>query len=475
MHRKTLILLILLPQLLQASTVALISGDATADGRPLLMKQRDNAENANQEYVYNHDGQYAYVGVTYTDLTNQCWGGYNEVGFCIINSNAHNLDDSVAGPDDDGYIIRQGLMTCQTVADFQGIMDSTNLTGRTRPANYGVIDAFGNGAFFEASDHEYVIYDLNDSTAAPDGYMVRANFAYSGGPYHLGQHRHDRALALLDSAYAGGFLTHHFVVQFVCRDLVNEDTDPYPLPFDGREGLLPYGLLHTHDALNRDITKSGMVIQGIQIGENPLLSVIWAMVGEPIATAALPLWVHAESTPPEFDSPGGAPLNIRAQAVRLYLYQRQYAFDALDTWRLVNDRGAGWQPFLTSVENAAFASGDSALAIWRNTGLPSVGSVADFQNSVAAIAYQQLLAWGPPQSPLLVLTYLPNSQVELSWTQIDLDVFGRPITVSGYTIYASDQPFYNRLTGDSLMTVTGPPIILPTTPIQQFYQVRGQP
>ena len=72
MHRKTLILLILLPQLLRASTVALIGGDATSDGRPLLMKQRDNADNANQEYVYNHDGQYAYVGVTYTDVTNQC-------------------------------------------------------------------------------------------------------------------------------------------------------------------------------------------------------------------------------------------------------------------------------------------------------------------------------------------------------------------------------------------------------------------
>jgi len=475
MQRKTLILLILLPQLLRASSVALIGGDATPDGRPLLMKQRDNADNANQEYVYNHDGLYAYVGVTYTDVTNQCWGGYNQVGFCIINSNAHNLDDSVAGPDDDGYIIRQALMTCQTVADFQGIMDSTNITGRTRPANYGVIDAFGDGAFFEASDHEYVIYDLNDSSAAPHGYMVRANFAYSGSSYHLGQHRHDRALALLDSAYAGGFLTHHYVVQQICRDLVNEQTDPYPLPFDGREGLLPYGLLHTHDALNRDITRSGIVIQGIQVGENPLLSVIWAMVGEPISTAALPLWVQAQSVPPEFDSPGGAPLNIRAQAVRDYLYQQQYAFDAIDTWLLVNDRGLGWQPLLTAVENAAFTAGDSALAVWRSAGLPPPGSVAAFQNGVTSNAYQQLLAWGPPRSPQMTLTYLANNQVQLSWSPIGADVFGRPITISAYTVYSSPEPFYHRLTGDSLTTVSGPPVTLPTAAVQQFYQVRCQP
>jgi len=475
MHRKSLILLILLPQLLHASSVALIGGDATLDGRPLLMKLRDNAENANQEYVYNRDGLYAYVGVTYTDVTNQCWGGYNEVGFCIINSNAHNLDDSVAGPDDDGIVMRQALMTCLTVADFQLIMDSTNLTGRTRPANYGVIDVFGSGAFFEASDHEYVVYDLNDSTAAPHGYMVRANFAYSGSSYHLGQNRHDRAMALLDSAYAGNFLTHQYVVQNVCRDLVNLNTNPYPLPFEGRENVLPYGMIRTHEALNRDITRSGMVIQGIQSGEDPLLSVIWALVGEPISTAALPLWVRAASVPPEFDSPGGAPLNIRAQVVRAYLYQQQYIFDDIDTWLLVNDRGEGWLPFLTSVEDAATSAGDSALAVWRSVGLPPPGSVAAFQNGVTATAYQQLLAWGPPRSPQMTLTYLPNDQVQLSWSPVSFDVFGRPINVSSYTIYTSLVPFYNRLTGDSLITVSAPPVTLQATATERFFQVRCRP
>jgi hypothetical protein len=472
---NALLMAALFSQLAAASTVALIGGEATPDGRPLLMKLRDNADEPDQEFVFNRDGLFSYVGVTYTDLTNQCWGGCNEVGFCIINSNAWNVDDSVAGPDDDGFIIRQALMTCQTVADFQLIMDSTSVTGRTRPANYGVIDASGAGAFFEASDYEYVVYDLNDSTAAPNGYMVRANFAYSGGPYHLGQHRHDRALELFDWAYAGNFLTHHYVVQSVCRDLVNLTTDPYPLPYEGREGVLPYGLIRTHEAINRDISRSSLVIQGIQPGEDPLLTVIWALVGEPIATAALPLWVKAESVPPEFDSPGGSPLNVRAQAVRDYLYQQQYIFDAIDTWLLADDRGLGWQPYLVSVENQAFAAGDSALNVWRSGGLPGQASVAAFQNSVAAPAYQQLLSWGPPEAPQSTLRSLPMNQMQLNWNLISADVFGRSITVSAYTIYASDEPFYNRLTGDSLMTVSAPPVVLPAAQTDRFFQVRCRP
>ena len=136
-----------------ASTIAMVSGDVTVDGRPLLMKARDNTSNPNQEYYYSDDGLYAYISVSYAGVTNQAWGGVNEVGFAINNANAWNFDDELPGPDDDGYIIRLALQTCQTVEDFQAIMDSMDITGRTLPAIYGVIDASGAGAFFEAASY----------------------------------------------------------------------------------------------------------------------------------------------------------------------------------------------------------------------------------------------------------------------------------------------------------------------------------
>ncbi len=455
-------------------TVAIIAGSATADGRPLLMKSRD-VTNDEQEFHYNDDGPYVFVSVSYAGVTDQTWGGVNEVGFAIQNANAWNFNDNIPGPDDDGYIILEALSTCQTVDDFVPIMDSTNITGRTRPAIYGVIDAFGDGVIFEAAASWYDRYDLDDTLAAPNGYMVRANFAYSGSSYHLGQHRHDRALAFMDTAYAGGYLTRQYLFQTILRDLVNEETDPYPLPFQGKEPDLPYGLIHTHDAINRDITRSAYVVEGILPGENPLLSTVWAMAGEPIFSIALPLWVHAGSTPIEFDGPNFSTLNIKARAFRDYAYQHDWDSDALDTWHLIDDRGFGLLPFLLSLEDQAAAVGDSTLNVWRNQGLPAPTIVEDFQDNLASWALTEMETWGPPQSPEIDITQQSPDQVLLDWSPVTLDVFERPITVSAYTIYASDQPFYNRLAGDSITTVVLPPVIIQAPEDYRFFQVRCQP
>ncbi len=456
--------------------MAIVGGNATQDGRPLLMKLRDNSEGPNQEFVYNNAGPFAYISVTYRDSADQAFGGVNNVGFAIINSNAWNFNDPIPGPDDDGFIIRQALRTCQTVDDFQGIMDSTNLTGRTRPANYGVVDATGAGAFFEAAATVYYRYDLNDSSAAPDGYMVRANFAYSGSTYHLGQNRHDRVMVLLDSAYAGNFITHDYISQVICRDLNNDNHNPYPLPFQGQDGTLPYGFLHTHECINREISKSALVVQTALPTENPLLSTVWALVGEPISTTALPLWILAQSVPVEFDGPPGigSSLNNKALLFREYLYDFSVDNDALDTWRLVDERGWGLLPLLTSLDDLATIRGDSALAVWRNTGLPIPAVAASLQNSIATFTYAQLDAWGPPDEPSLSIVRLNPTEVRLSWSPVSTDIFNRPITVTGYTVYTATAAFYNRFSGDSLTTVTTPPLVLPSSDSVRFYQVRAR-
>lgn len=455
-------------------TVAIISGSATVNNRPLLMKSRD-VSNDDQEFHYNDSGQFAFISVSYAGITNQTWGGVNEVGFAIQNANAWNFNDVIPGEDDDGLIILEALSNCQTVDDFVPIMDSTNVTGRTRPAVYGIIDAYGDGAFFEAAATWYDRYDLDDSTAAPNGYMVRANFAYSGSSYHLGQHRHDRALAFLDSAYYGGYLTRQYLFQTILRDLVNEETNPYPLPFGGKEPDLPYGLLHTHDAINRDITRSAYVVEGVIPGEDPLLSTVWAMAGEPIVSAALPLWVHAGSTPIEFDGPETSSLNEKAQAFRNYVYQYDYTTDALDTWHLIDDRGNGLLPFLLSLENQVEVVGDSAVEIWRNQGLPESSILEELQNNLASWALAEMEAYAPPLPPEIEITFINPDQVLLDWLPVTQDIFGRPITVLTYTIYASDEPFYNRTAGDSITSVATPPITLQIPETYRFFQVRCQP
>ncbi|MBU0519093.1 hypothetical protein KKA00_02445 [bacterium] len=468
---------ILLPSLPpSASTIGMISGDVSVDGRPLLVKNRDNSANPDQEFFYNATGPYHYISVTYAGVTDQAYAGVNDQGLAIVNADAWNLPETVPGPDDDGAIIDLGLRTCATVEDFQAIMDSTDVTGRTLATMYAVIDAFGNGTIWECASYEHYRFDLDDTTAAPDGYMVRANFAYEGGTYHLGQHRHDTFLAILDSAAVLNIISHDFISMNIQQNIINEEHNPYPLPYAGREyAALPWGFFHTHDAINRDITRSGCVVQCVNPGEDPMLATLWAIVGEPIAVPALPLWVRAGSVPVEFDGPEFSTINQRAQDFTDYLYQRDVASDAIDTWKLIDESGDGLLPFLDSLEAIAAATGDSALALWRVGGIPSPAEVAAFQGSIAAAAFSAMHSWGPPQEPEITITYISPELVEINWEPITLDVFDRPITVSHYDIYVSDEPFYDRNRGDLLQSVGNPPAVLTIAENHKFFQVRCVP
>ena len=459
-------------------TLALISGNATTDERPLLWKNRD-CPATDQEFIYVDTVGYAFIGVTNSETTDQVWGGINEMGFAIVDANAYNFDNLVPGPDDDGYIMYSALKICRTVEDFEAVMDSTDDAGRKRNAIYGVLDAYGNGAFFEAATYEHYRYDLDDPTAAPDGYMVRATFGYSGGPNHLSQYRHDRALELLDSANTVGCLSRQFIIQSVARDLTGQLTNPYPLPFQGIEGSLPYGFINTNseNIINRYTTRSVLVVQGVLPTEDPLLSTLWALVAEPISTLTLPLWVHAGSVPPEFDGPefDQSALNVWAQVFRNYLYPSEGGGNALDTWKLVDQWGDGMLPFLFSLENQAFAIGDSALNVWRSQGIPSPEIAEELQNGLATWALFEMSEWGPPEAPEVNVSLFSEDLIQLDWPIVTANVFGNPINVSGYTVYASDQLFWNRLAGDSLMTVVSPPATISIPETYRFFQVRCRP
>ncbi len=459
-------------------TLALISGTAAQDGRPLLWKNRDCPATA-QEYIYSDSGQFSFIGVTNSGTTNQVWGGVNEAGFAIVDANAYNFADLRPGGDDDGRIMYWALMTCQTVEDFEAVMDSTDDAGRTLTAIYGVLDAYGQGAFFEAATYEHYRYDLDDSSAAPNGYMVRATFGYSGSPEHVSQYRHDRALEMLDSAYAVEGLSRELLIQCVARDLLGSMTNPYPLPFQGQEGSLPYGFINTNseNLINRNSTRSAQFIQGILPTENPLLTTLWAMVAEPVSTMALPLWVGAGSVPPEFDGPefDQSELNLWAQVIRNYIYPPEGGGSALDTWRLVDHQGDGLLPFLFSLEDLTFSVADSNLNAWRLLGMPPPDVVESLQDSLATWALLQMSAWGPPESPEVDVSLIDIDAIQLDWEPVTANVFGLHIEVSGYTVYAFDSLFWNRLPGDSITTVGSPPAVISIPEVHRFYQVRCQP
>ncbi len=378
-------------------TTAIISGEVTADGRPLLWKNRD-VNNPNQEFAYFDDGEYAYIANIYTNETDQVWGGMNETGFAIENSTALNLPDSVAGADDDGVIMKLALQTCSTIEDFVAILDSTNESGRTAPSNFGIIDAEGNAAIFEAGFNSYRRYDASDSTAAPDGFLVRANYSYSGNEQNrIGQWRHDRAYQLILDAIEGDSLTHEYLFRTVATDLTLENLDPYPLPFDSvyEAGGLPHGMIPVREAINRDISQSAIIIQGALEGEDPLLTTMYAVCGQPITTVPLPLWVHAGSAPEELNGEHSSVLCDLAKDFESFLYHRRRTHDALNTYQLRNGFGDGILIHTEPVIDTIYARTAAVLAEWREN-LPESRIMEEFQNTQAEHAHQMLSEWERP-------------------------------------------------------------------------------
>ena len=199
-----------------ACTSAIIGADKNPYGRPLLWKNRDTNTFDNKiEYVPSGEGEFAYVGLynSKDSLLNEVWMGMNEYGFAVMNTASYNIkDDNVAEKDMDkeGLVMTRALKTCKTVDDFANLIDTL-----PRPmgveANFGVIDAYGDGAYFETNNHSFMRYDLKDS---PDHVLVRTNYSHSG--------RDNEGYGFIREANAGHLLKPYIESESVTPEVLTE-------------------------------------------------------------------------------------------------------------------------------------------------------------------------------------------------------------------------------------------------------------
>lgn len=163
-------------------TSAVVGAEINPSGRPMLWKNRDTSTIDNKvEYVKGKEGEHSYVGLFNAGdrLLKEAWMGMNDAGFAVMNTASYNIkDDKVPAKmmDKEGILMTKALKHCRTVDDFARLLDKY-----PRPmgveANFGVIDATGNGAYFETNNHSYIRYNLNE---ADDGIIVRTNYSHSG-------------------------------------------------------------------------------------------------------------------------------------------------------------------------------------------------------------------------------------------------------------------------------------------------------
>ena len=314
-----------------ACTTAVISGKVTHDGRPILWKNRDTSFRHN-ELVLLKDGQYRALAVVNAGSRKSVWMGTNDVGFCIENSLSKDLDEESAAEGDaptsglgNGGLMRLALQTCATVEDFRQLLEKTDAEGRRTNANFGVIDAHGGAAMFEASPSSHSMFDANDSETAPNGYLVRANFATTArglppapDPDELGDvyssQRFAQACSLLEPLREHG-INVSYVLRNMTRDLSGPDGKAYAGTVNGSEGKIPE-VIPTDSTISRTTTVSAAVFHGVRDGEDPVNTTMWTLLGDPKFSIAVPCWVNVNEVDDAMMDPRGAELGEIAITLR---------------------------------------------------------------------------------------------------------------------------------------------------------------
>lgn len=383
MKRVIIILVIILRLFLslfygEECTTAVVSGLATPDGAPILWKNRDT-DVLNNKVIFVREKPYCYLALVNAKETSGriVWAGLNSEGFAIMNSVAYNLPQKSGEKEDlEGMVMADALRKCATVEEFEEYLKKNLGESLGCRTNFGVIDANGGASLFEVHNHGYKRIDAKDFN---EGYIINTNFSRSGEENKgRGYIRFERASNLFKSA---GVITPEFILQQVARDLENPFLNFLSLYKEKQFNKDESFWIQTDHTINRYITASCVVIHGVKKrGEGR--PTMWVILGEPVCSIAIPLWVDAGDPPPYIWDGETAP--ICSEAFRLKdiirpfkdMERRQY----LDIKKLMS-----WLPFILEKEKEILEKTRKFVA--KN---PSPAELAKFENEIAQIVLETL-------------------------------------------------------------------------------------
>ncbi len=357
-------------------TTAVISGKATPDGRPLLMKHRDSGFLQNK-IMYFEDGKYKYTGLVNAEDSagKEVWSGFNETGFAIMNSASYNLNtEEIEFRDQEGVVMKMALQKCRDLKDFENLLDTLS-----RPmgveANFGVIDAEGGAAYYETHNYGYTKIDANDPLIAPEGYIIRSNYSGTGTPGEgYGYIRYMTASELFYEAYGANQLDYKFLLQKVSRSLKHSLLDA-DLAETAESLSEDSHFVHFSDYIPRFYSCGTTVVQGIKNGENPGLTVMWTILGFPLTSVVAPVFLTPENILPKTLIPaenGFAPLADYSLKLkdRCYPVKRGSGENYLNLSALINKEGDGFMQKLRPLENDLMKISEHYISDWREKGKP---------------------------------------------------------------------------------------------------------
>ena len=344
----------------QACTSAIVSGEKTKNGRPLLWKHRDTDEEDNViDRIAATSRTFEYVALynASDSMRKEAWIGFNSEGFAIMNTAVYNLkDDTVSDMDKEGLVMTEALKYCVTVDDFENLLKSMPKPLGVE-ANFGVIDALGNGAYFETYNYAYVKFDLKDS---PTGVLTRTNYAYAGRVDEgKGYIREQNELALLEPYLATNKITPELFTETISRSFYHSLLDK-DFTHSGEQWIVD------QDFIPRYSSTATIVIEGVLPEEDPSLTTMWVGLGYPPCSEIKAVWLDRNGIPDglkAFSSNGHAPLCDSALAKKREVFSilRGNGRHYLNLIKLYNAEGTGYCQVLSEKNREAYRRGYEIL------------------------------------------------------------------------------------------------------------------
>ena len=279
-------------------TSAIFSGKVTADGRPIIWKNRDSGTNHNRiAYVAAGGGvKYSFIYLSNSkDEPKEAWSGVNSAGFSIMNTVSYNIrqegdDTPDAMMDKEGIVMYEALATCVTLDDFEKLLDNLEKPMGLE-TNFGVIDASGGAAYYEVNNYTWIKYDVND---APEGYIIRSNYSFSGRPNEgQGYVRYDNASQLISQHLKE---RNKIDVRFIMDGLSRSY-------WQSAFGLDPMSngncFFIDRDFIPRKSSVAVTIIQGVNPKEDTSECVLWAALGYPPVSEIIPMKVNCGDLIPQ--------------------------------------------------------------------------------------------------------------------------------------------------------------------------------
>jgi hypothetical protein len=340
-----------------ACTTAIISGKYTKDGRPILWKHRDASEENNVIRYFN-DSKYYYIGLVNASDTKgeNVWAGCNEYGFAIMNSASYNLieEDTIDFVDQEGVLMKKALGECKTLEDFENLLKTLPKPLGVQ-ANFGVIDANGGAAYYETDQFKFTKIDVNDPKVAPFGYVIRTNYSFTGNPETgYGYIRYNTANKLLYNASACNNLTIEYIINNCSRSLYHSLTEQYLT-----DCISPSGFAQFQDYIPRTSSVASIIIHGINDVKNIKEMVMWSIVGFPLTSVAIPVFVFNKNKIPEVISPNNQSNSILCDYSlmlknKLFPIKRGNGGNYIKVNELIDKDGSGILTKINTIENGLF-------------------------------------------------------------------------------------------------------------------------